>query len=241
VRIYGRHPVLEALRSGQPVYRVYLRQGSHYPEEIYHLARERGVKLRTLPPDRFRELGGREKHQGVVAFVADFALADPDELILNTRGKGRVLVVLDGLEDPRNVGDIIRTVEFLGGAGVVLGKDRSPPLEDALTKASAGAVFHLPVAIVTNLGRFLRRFKENGGWVAAVELDGEALDAVDLPRPLALVLGSEGKGVRESLLRDVDFRITIRGEGEVNSLNVSCAAAIAVFHALRKPKGESNG
>jgi 23S rRNA (guanosine2251-2'-O)-methyltransferase len=241
VRIYGKNPVLEALRSERSVYRVYLRQGSHFPEEIYRLSRRLGAKLRTLPADRFRELAGDVKHQGILAFVADFEFADAEELIERVVREKGLLVVLDGVEDPRNVGDILRTVEFLGGAGVVLGKDRSPPLEDVVGKASAGAVFHLPVAVVTNLGRFLEKFRKAGGWTCAVELGGQALQSANLAAPLALVLGSEGKGIRKGLLERADFRVTIPKRGRVNSLNVSCAAAIAVFQGLAKTKGDSNG
>jgi 23S rRNA (guanosine2251-2'-O)-methyltransferase len=239
--IHGRNPVLEAFRSGKPVYRLFLREGSHFPRELLDRARTSGAKMRRVSGERIRELAGEVNHQGIVAYVADFDLVDPGDLIQETVRARGMLLVLDGVEDPRNVGDIVRTAEFLGASGVVMGKDRSPPLEDALIKASAGAAFHLPLSLVTNLGRFLEDFKRTGGWAAGLVLDGDDLSTVDLPRPLAWVLGSEGKGIRRGLVRHLDLRVTIPGRGRVESLNVSCAAAIAVFHALSKSKGDTNG
>lgn len=239
--IYGVNPVRELLRAGgEGLSELWLLEGGDRGRafaDLARLARERGAKVREAPRERLDRLSGTDRHQGVVAVVADYRYRELDELIeaAATAGTPPLLVVLDGIEDPHNLGAIIRSAHALGAHGVVIPKDRAVGITAVAAKASAGAVEHLPVARVTNLSQALEKLKEAGLWTVATAADGaDELTAVDLTLPTALVIGSEGGGVRPLVRRTCDRSARIPMHGKVGSLNASNAAAIALYEALRQ-------
>jgi len=181
---------------------------------------------------------GEEKTQGVVAILSPITYWDENKLMDKIIEEKGILVVLDHITDPQNVGNIIRTSEVLGATGVIIPKERSSPINEVVVKASAGAVFHIPISKVGSLKgyleRFKKRFKKRGGWVLSVEKGGKPIHKMDFPFPLAVVLGSEGKGVSKSVLETSDLIATIPMRGKVTSLNVSSAAAISLWEIMKK-------
>ncbi len=237
--IYGRNGVREAIRSGLPVQKIFIARGSNLPRDLESLIKSAHIPVRWVSREKVEAMAKSPGHQGIVAVISPVEFADEDEVIERTVRRKGVIVVLDHVEDPQNLGNIIRTAEVLGAEGVVIPKDRAASITDAVVKASAGAVFHIPIVRVANIRNVLREFKKRGGWVVSVEVGGENIYNFRPPYPLALVLGSEGKGVSKSVLKDSDFVVSIPMAGKVNSLNVASAAAIAIFLAVMK-KGESS-
>ena len=234
MRIYGINPVTEALRAGRvTAIRVSSRADDRL-NEIARLAAAQGIPVRranTAELDRFARRG---VHQGVVADVRDAEHLGVEELIAGARGTP-LLVVLDGIEDPHNVGAILRTVDAAGGAGVVRQSRHAAPLDGAAAKASAGAVSHVKVAEVVNIARALESLKEAGVWT--VGLAGDAprrYDEIDLTVPTAIVVGAEGVGLRRLVRERCDWLAAIPMAGHVQSLNVSVATGIALFEAVRQ-------
>ena len=233
--IYGINPVLEALRAGR-VRR--LRVGPRADrriDEALALARKRGVAVERVDAETIERAARGAVHQGVVADIdapRDYTVA---ELVASAAPEPPLLVVLDGIEDPHNLGAIIRSAHALGAQGVVIPKDRAASVTSTVAKASAGAVEHCPVARVTNLAQALEKLKTAGLWTLA--LAGEAaeeLPDVDLTLPTALVVGSEGSGVRPLVRRTCDRVVRIPMKGKVGSLNASVAASIALYEVARQ-------
>jgi 23S rRNA (guanosine2251-2'-O)-methyltransferase len=235
------NPVRERLRAGgEGVSELWLAEGATRGAafaELERLARAAGAKVRAAPRQKLDRLSGTDRHQGVVAVVADFAYAELDELLAAAAASGRapLLVVLDGVEDPHNLGAIIRSAHALGAHGVVIPKDRAVGVTPAVAKASAGAVERCPVARVTNVAKTLEALKDAGVWSVALAADGERpLAQVDLKGPIALVLGSEGEGLRPLVRKTCDLSATIPMKGELDSLSVSASAAVALYEAARQ-------
>ncbi len=232
--IWGRNPVIEAIKSGRGFEKILVAHDSHPPRELMKLAEKKKIKIQRVPRRKVEELAGTKKTQGIVAILSPIVYWDENRLmdkIIEERG---ILVVLDHITDPQNVGNIIRTSEVLGAAGVIVPKERSSPINEVVVKASAGAVFHIPVSKVGSLKGYLERFKKRGGWVLSVEKGGKPIHKMDFPFPLAVVLGSEGKGVSKSVLETSDLIATIPMKGKVTSLNVSSAAAISLWEIVKK-------
>ncbi|MEM5809222.1 MAG: 23S rRNA (guanosine(2251)-2'-O)-methyltransferase RlmB [Candidatus Aenigmatarchaeota archaeon] len=232
--IWGRNPVIEALRAGKSLEKILVAHDSHPPKELIELAQKKKVKVQKVPRQKVEELAGTKKTQGVVALVSPIKYIDEDKLIEKVLKDKGFVVVLDHITDPQNTGNIIRTTEVLGGSGIVLPRERSSPINEVVVKASTGAIFYLPVAKVGSLANFLEKFKKKGGWVVAVEKGGKEIHQIDFPFPLAIVVGSEGKGVSKSVLETADIVATIPMRGKVTSLNVSSATAIAVWEVVKK-------
>jgi len=239
--VYGVNPVRELLRAGgEGLAELWLAEGAERPRafsELERLGRERGAKVRTAPRPRLDRLAGGAAHQGVVAVVADYRYRDVEDLLAAARERDEppLLVVLDGVEDPQNLGAVVRSAHALGAHGVILPRDRAAGVTPAAAKASAGAVEHCPVARVANLSRTLEQLKEAGVWSVAAVPDGDrALREVDLAGPTALVVGGEGEGVRPLVRRTCDFTARIPMAGRLGSLNASAAAAIALYEAARQ-------
>jgi 23S rRNA (guanosine2251-2'-O)-methyltransferase len=239
--VYGVNPVRELLRAGGGVAELWIADGARgATAEIERLARSLPAKVRAAPRARLDELAGTDRHQGVVALVADFAYADLGDLLAAARGAGEppLVVVLDGIEDPQNLGAIIRSAHALGAHGVAIPKDRAAGVTPAVAKASAGAVEHTRVARVTNVAQAIESLKAEGVWSVATDAEGDrSLADVDLTGPTALVLGSEGKGVRPLVRRTADLVVRIPMSGKVGSLNASAAAAICLYEAVRQRSG----
>jgi 23S rRNA (guanosine2251-2'-O)-methyltransferase len=237
----GRHPVLEALRSGtRPIDEILVEgeeRGRHL--DILALARDAGVRYTRVPRAALTALAGTGHHQGVVARVAPREYADLEDLLAaaGTRGEAALVVALDQVQDPGNVANLIRTAEALGAHGVVVPRHQAAGLTPHVARAAAGALEHLPVARVGNLVRALERLKQAGCWV--VGASAEAAGArppwtADLRGPLALVLGSEGRGLRPLVARTCDMLVRIPLAGQVAALNVAAAGAALLYEVCRQ-------
>lgn len=229
--VYGANVVGELLRSGQSVERLCLGRGPR-EGELAEAARRRGVRVEPADRSTLDRLAGSPQHQGAVAVVAAFPYA-PLEQVLEAKSA----LLLDGIQDPRNLGAILRAARASGVGGVLLPRDRSSPVTATVVAASAGLVFGLPVVQVTNLARSADALKEAGFWlVALVARDGQPLDRLDPPARPALVLGSEGEGIRPLVRRSCDFVATIPMAPGVESFNVAVAAGIALYELLLRRK-----
>ncbi|NTV51642.1 MAG: 23S rRNA (guanosine(2251)-2'-O)-methyltransferase RlmB [Candidatus Firestonebacteria bacterium] len=239
-KIYGRHAVLEALRAqDSKVQKVLLAKGGHGSvlKELISAAEARGVEVETWERNRFERLAGPVVHQGVLAEVFTRSYADLEDILqAATEDLPRALImVCDEIEDPRNLGAVARCAEGAGAQGLVITTHRSTEITSVAEKASGGALEHLTVAKVVNLANALEQIKAAGIWIAG--LDGETGDSlwdVDLNRPLALVVGNEGKGLRRLTLEKCDMRLKVPMLGQVDSLNASVAAGIALFEIQRQ-------
>jgi 23S rRNA (guanosine2251-2'-O)-methyltransferase len=240
--IAGRNPVMEALRAGTLLERIVIQAGvSGEPvERIRNLARERGIPLAEIDRERFRSLAGGAAAQGVIAFTAGRKAATLDELLAvgGRMGERGFLLLLDEIEDPQNLGALIRTAECAGVHGVVIPRHRAVHVTPAVVKASAGASEHLPLAEVTNLVAAIERVKEEGYWVIGLDAGGDRpYTAVDYTTPVALVVGSEGKGLRRLVRERCDVVVTIPLRGRISSLNASVAGALVMYEVVRARSG----
>ena len=232
--IYGINPVLEALRAGRvKELRVSDRAGGRVVDLVSAAERD-GVAVRRVTPADLDRVARGGVHQGIAAEIQSAERFDVADLVRGASGVP-LIVVLDGIEDPHNVGAILRTVDAAGADGVVRQSRHAAPLDGAAAKASAGAVSHVKIADVVNIARALEELKERGVWT--VGLSGESakrLDDIDLTLPTALVLGAEGTGLRRLVRDRCDWLASIPMRGHVRSLNVSVAAGIALFEAIRQ-------
>ena len=239
--VYGINPVLEALRAGRvKEVRVGLRGGARVPG-VLALAREQGVRVRRVPEEALEHDSQRGVHQGVVADLDDGQRYSVEELVRGAAG-APLLIVLDGIEDPHNLGAILRTADAAGVDGLVRQTRRSAALGGTVAKASAGAVAHVRIAEVVNIARALEELKALGVWtVGLVAGAATPYDAIDLAGPSAIVLGGEGSGLRRLVRERCDFLAAIPMRGQVNSLNVSVAAGVALFEAVRQRAARTSG
>jgi len=234
VRIYGINPVLEALRAGRVTAIHLSSRADSRVNEIVKLAESRGVAVTRSAADAIDRLAGGARHQGVVAEIGDRESYDVADLVQAAAG-APLIVVLDQIEDPHNVGAILRTVDAAGADGVIRQSRHAARLDGAAAKASAGALAHVRVAEVVNIARALEELKEAGVWT--VGLAGEApkhYDAIDFSLPTALVIGAEGDGLRRLVREKCDWLVSIPLRGHVQSLNASVAAGIVLFEAVRQ-------
>lgn len=245
-RLNGIHAVREALEAARPLDSVLVAKGRHGDriEELVRLARRRGVPVRFEDRTQLDRAAGTREHQGVVAFAAAAPASDLEDLLAPQKGKAGpgLLVVLDGVEDPQNLGAIVRTSLAAGAQGVVIPERRAAGLTETVARTSAGALAHLPVARVTNLPRALERMKEAGYWLVGLDERAETRHtAVDLTSPVGVVLGGEGKGLHELVRARCDFLVSIPTRGPVRALNVSVAAGIVLFEAVRQRERSAGG
>lgn len=238
-RLNGIHAVREALEAARPLNSVLIAKGRHGDriEELVRLARRRGVPVRFEDREQLDRAAGTREHQGVVAFVAAAPGSSLDDLLEPREAQAGpgLLVLLDGVEDPQNLGAIVRTSLAAGAQGVVIPERRAAGLTETVARASAGALAHLPVARVTNLPRSMERLKEAGYWLIGLDERAEKYHTeVDLTSPVGIVLGGEGKGLHELVRARCDFLVSIPTRGPVRALNVSVAAGIVLFEAVRQ-------
>jgi 23S rRNA (guanosine2251-2'-O)-methyltransferase len=229
----GINPVLESLKAGRPLDRILVAKGAAGArlQEIIDLARRASVSVRFEERNGLDRLAGTPVHQGVVAMGAPQRYAELDDVAPSAQ----LLVVLDGVEDPHNLGAIVRTAHAAGAGGVVIPERRAVGLTDVVAKAAAGALEHLPVVRATNINRTLEQLKERGYWIYGLDERGaEDYDAVDYHAPTVLVFGGEGKGLHEQVRKHCDVLVRIPMEGHIPSLNVSVAAGIVLFESKRR-------
>ena len=239
MKIFGRQPVQEALSSRLPIQKIYLAHGARGPSfaELMHQADEQRVPLQSVAREELDRMAGTDGHQGVVALLPALPQVDWRSMIARAqeRGEKPALVLLDGVEDPRNLGAILRVAEGAGMHGVVLPKRRSADLTPAAIKTSAGAAFHIPTAQVTNLAATMEEMKKAGLWLAGCDADGTRnYDELDASLSLGIVLGGEGKGLHRLVREKCDFLVRIPMRGKVASLNVSTAAAVIFYEVVRQ-------
>jgi 23S rRNA (guanosine2251-2'-O)-methyltransferase len=228
----GIHPVVEALRSKRPLDRILVAKGAGGPriQEIVDLARQSSVPVRFEARNSLDRLAGSPAHQGVVAMGAAQKYTDID-----TAAEGELVVILDGVEDPHNLGAIIRTAHAAGASSVVIPERRAASVTDVVAKAAAGALEHLSVARVTNINRTLENLKERGFWIYGLDERGEQdYDQVDYGTPTAFVMGGEGKGLHELVRKHCDVLVRIPMAGKISSLNVSVATGVVLFEWNRR-------
>jgi 23S rRNA (guanosine2251-2'-O)-methyltransferase len=238
--VFGIRPVEELCRARpREVQVVYVAEGARSPEldRAVQAAKERGIAVETRPRRLVAEMAGDAVHQGIVAVTGAFRYVEVDELLAAAAAAGEapLIVLLDGITDPHNVGAVIRSAEVLGAHGVVLPERGAAPVTPAAVKASAGATERLRIARVGNLLRAIDRLRERGVLVLGAGAgQGDRLDKLDLSGPIGLVVGAEGKGMREAVARRCDGLFHIPQRGTVSSLNASVAAAIALYEAARQ-------
>jgi 23S rRNA (guanosine2251-2'-O)-methyltransferase len=232
--IWGRNPVVEAIKAGRSLEKILVAHDSHIPKEIYKLSEENKIKIQKVPRKKVEELAGTKKTQGIVALLSPIEYWEINKLLQKTVEEKGFLIFLDHITDPQNVGNIIRTAEVLGASGIVIPRERSAPVNEVVVKGSAGAVFHLPIAKVSSIRDSLEKFKKIGGWVLAIEKGGKPIHKIKFPFPLAVVLGSEGKGTSRPVLNTADIIATIPMKGKITSLNVASAAAIGIWEVAKQ-------
>ena len=243
--LFGINVLLEALHANSRTFNKILVQkgrGGRDLDEIVRLARERRIPVQSSPREQLDRLTSRRPHQGIVGIVSSKGYTSL-ETLLDRAGESRhpiFLIVLDGVEDPHNLGAIIRSAEAAGADGVVIPERRAVGLTPTVAKSSAGAIEYLPVARVVNLFQALETMKSRGAWIIGLSERGKIpYDAVDLTRPIALVLGGEGGGLRPRTLEGCDELVSIPMRGKISSLNVSVAAGIVAFEVVRQRKEKS--
>jgi 23S rRNA (guanosine2251-2'-O)-methyltransferase len=239
-RLTGIHSVKEALEAQRPIERIAIAKGRQDTrvEEIVQLARKQGIPVRFEDRGQLDRLANSKDHQGVVALAAARAATTLEDILTQanaSHGQTGLLVLLDGVEDPHNLGAIIRTALAAGAHGVVIPERRAAGLTDTVARASAGALAHLPIAKVTNLVRAMEELKEAGYWLVGLDEDGDkSYTEADYTSPTGIVLGGEGKGLHELTRKRCDFVVSLPTTGPVKSLNVSVAAGVVLFEALRQ-------
>ena len=238
--VYGINPVLEALRSKGALERVVVSKDrkDRAAVDVAATARARKVEVVAVAREELDRLAGSTNHQGVVAvFAGEFAYSDMEDLIAvwKRSGESALFLVLDSIQDPQNLGSLVRTAHASGAHGVIIPKDRACEVTPVVVKASAGATEHTPIAREVNLVRAIERLKAEGVWAAAVEADcKDNIYRTDLDRDLAIVVGSEGRGIRRLVRESCELCVSIPMAGVVNSLNAAQAGAVALFEARRQ-------
>ena len=239
--IYGKNPVLEILEAKQPVNKIFYSIKFKKPTEkkIISFARSQNIPFREVDRKKLTELVGHENHQGIVAFLNEVAYSEIDDIFeMAAKKKENVLIaILDEIQDPHNLGAIIRSAEALGFHGVIIPKDRSVGLTQTVAKTSAGAIAHIPIVRVNNLARLLDELKDKGVWITGTDHEAnQSFYQADLNRALGVVIGNEGKGMRRLVKKKCDFLIKIPMFGKADSLNVASAATILLYETIRQRK-----
>lgn len=245
--IYGKNSVLEALKSEKTFNRLYIDKDSHDKQSIIDLARQNGVKVdfvkKVIIENKLAGLKSENKinHQGVLGEIVDFEYAELENIfaVAEAKKEDPLILILDGIEDPHNLGAIIRTAECAGVHGIIIPDRRACLVNDTVLKTSVGAVSNVMIAKVTNLTKTIEGIKRRGVWVYACEVGGKNLFNEKLTGPIALVVGSEGSGISRLVKENCDAVLTIPMKGKINSLNVSVAAAISIFEVLKSRKNET--
>ncbi len=241
--MFGRNAVLEGFKAGRSVDKVFLHEADHQEgtaAKILTIAKEMGIPVKFVNNDKLNQMTNFGKHQGVVAFMAAHDYVELEDLFANAQQKGEspFFIVLDQIEDPHNLGAIIRTANVVGAHGVIIPKNRAVSLTATVAKTSAGAIEYTPVCRVTNLARAIEELKAKGVWVTGADMEGTSMYDVDFKGAIALVIGNEGKGLSRLVSEKCDFIASIPMKGQVNSLNASVAAGVLMYEAMRQRLGK---
>lgn len=238
-KLAGVNSIMEALKGKRKIYRIFIQEGrtGKRVADLVRLASRRGIYIQEVAKQRLNEMYTVGNHQGVVAEVDCYEYCSIEEVLeyAAMRSESPLLLILDGLEDPQNLGSIIRSAEGAGVHGVIIPRHNSVEVTPAVARASAGAVEHMRVVLATNLVNTIRYLKEQGLWVVGADMAGTAdYFSVDIPSPTVLVIGGEGQGIRRLVKENCDLLVKIPMYGQVNSLNASTAAAIVLFETVRQ-------
>ncbi len=236
--IEGRNAVTEALRAGKPIDRLFILDGCNDGpvSTIKREAKKREVPVKFVDKERLDHMSESGHHQGVIARCAAYEYAQVDDILHAAKEKGEdpFIILLDNIEDPHNLGAIIRSANLAGAHGVIIPKNRAVGLTATVARTSAGALNYTPVAKVTNLARTIDELKDQGIWFACADMDGETMYNVNLTGPIGLVIGSEGEGVSRLVKQKCDYICSIPMKGDIDSLNASVAAGVLMYEIVRQ-------
>lgn len=236
--IEGRNAVQEAIRSGKPIDKLYVLDGcTDGPiRSIVRAARKKDVLIQFVKKERLDQISQTGKHQGVVAYTAAYEYSDIEDMfrLAEQKGEDPFLILLDEIEDPHNLGAIIRTANLAGAHGVIIPKRRAVGLTATVAKTSCGALNYTPVAKVTNLSKTIEELKERGLWFVCADMDGERMYDLNLTGPIGLVIGNEGSGVSKLVKQHCDFVASIPMKGDIDSLNASVATGVLAYEIVRQ-------
>ena len=236
--IEGRNAVIEAFRSGKPIDKVFILDGCQDGPmvTIRREAKKKDVMIKYVTKERLDQMSETGKHQGVIAYAAAYEYAEVSDILEKAKEKGEdpFIFILDNIEDPHNLGAIIRTANLAGAHGVIIPKNRAVGLTATVAKASAGALNYTPVAKVTNLSQTIEELKKEGLWFACADMDGEIMYRQNLTGPIGLVIGNEGEGVGRLVKSKCDLVARIPMQGDIDSLNASVAAGVLAYEVVRQ-------
>lgn len=236
--IEGRNAVLEAIRSGKTIDKLFILDGCQDGpvSTIRREATKMGIMMKFVSRERLDQISDTGKHQGVIAYAAAYDYAEIDDIfaLAEKRNEKPFIILLDNIEDPHNLGAIIRTANIAGAHGVIIPKNRAVGLTATVAKASAGALNYTPVVKVTNIAQTIEELKKRGVWFVCADMDGQSMYELDLTGPIGLVIGNEGSGVSRLVSEKCDMIATIPMKGEINSLNASVAAGVLAYEIVRQ-------
>lgn len=236
--IEGRNAVIEAFRAGRTIDKLFVLDGCQDGPilTIKREASKKGALIKYVTKERLDQLSETGKHQGVIAYAAAYTYAEVDDILKKAQEKGEApfIFLLDNIEDPHNLGAIIRTANLAGAHGVIIPKNRAVGLTATVAKASAGAINYTPVAKVTNLGQTIEELKKEGLWFVCADMGGTRMYDLDLKGPIGLVIGNEGSGVGRLVKEKCDFTAAIPMHGDIDSLNASVAAGVLAYEIVRQ-------
>ena len=240
--IEGRNAVIEAFRSGKTIDKVYILDGCQDGpvNTIKREAKKQAAIIKYVTRQRLDQMSETGKHQGVIAVAAAYSYAEIEDMfsLAEQKGEPPFLLLLDNIEDPHNLGAIIRTANLAGAHGVIIPKDRAAGLTAVVARTSAGALNYTPVARVTNLSRTIKDLKEKGMWFVCADMDGTTMYNLNLTGPIGLVIGSEGEGVSRLVKENCDMTASIPMKGDIDSLNASVAAGVLAYEIVRQRIGK---
>lgn len=240
--ITGRNAVMEALKNQREIEKLLVGKGAEGSvKKIIGMAKDKGIPVHYSEKSALDRIAGGTNHQGVIARVSPYSGCEVEDILERARRRREdpFILVLDGLEDPHNLGAIMRTAECCGVHGLIVPKRRSAGLTETVAKASAGAIEYMLCAKVSNIGQAIDRLKNRGVWIAACHMDGPSYTGQNLTGSLALVIGSEGKGISRLVREKCDFTVSIPMKGKIASLNASNAAAVLMYEVMRQRDGQT--
>ena len=236
--IEGRNPVFEALSGELPIEKIYISETAHGSQisKIINEAKRRGIQFKNVSADRIDELAQTDTNQGVVAIASAVSYCSVDDILASADQKGEkpFIIICDEITDPHNLGAIIRTANAVGAHGVIIPKNRAVGVNAVVFKTSAGAAAHTKIAKVGNLTQTINELKSRGVWITGADMGGNTMYDEDLKGSIAVVVGSEGKGISKKIKENCDFLVSIPMNGEINSLNASVAASVVMYEVLRQ-------
>lgn len=235
MKVEGKNAVRECIVAGKTIEKILIQNGSEN-KELISLAKERGLKIQFINKSAMDDFSVTKKHQGIIAITTDFKYSSVDEIleVAKKKGEDALIIILDGVEDPHNLGSVLRVAECAGAHGVIIPKDRAVGVTETVVKVSAGASERVRIAKVTNLNRVIEELKAKNIFVYCADMDGEPMTKTNLKGNIALVIGSEGFGVSKLTRKLADGIISIPMFGKINSLNASVSTGIVVYEAIRQ-------